>query len=395
MISYNTKLLGSQEDLESLIQLLEYERLAFNEASKIQFNEPKKSIVILHSKFYHRIRQNNPEIPAQVLIRSEQGCLSAYRSAKSNKHKISKPIEKKRLSMRLDKRLFSQNKDDKYSINITTSNKRKKFKFILYSKLKDLFDKYDNYYDPLIYLDNNSNICICFSFDTKPKEKLNNKLCLGVDLGIRVSAATSDGRLIIDKKFNGEKRKLRFNKRKLQSKETKSSCKKINKLRYKEHNKNKNQTHLVANEILKTNADTIALENLKGIKAKKNKFQNKNTISQIPLYELRRVITYKAENQGKTILLVNPAYTSQTDSLTGNRDGERRGRRFYAKSGLVYDSDINAARNIGNRSKLPVSYGNILDGQGIVNCPNVSCKTNKVCKSGSQESVLQASMALA
>lgn len=80
--------------------------------------------------------------------------------------------------------------------------------------------------------------------------------------------------------------------------------------------------------------------------------------------------------------------TSQTDCLTDKLEGERKGRRFYAKSGLVYDADLNASRNIANRSKLPVSYGNILDGQGIVSCPNV-------CKPILQGSVLQASTALA
>jgi transposase len=64
--------------------------------------------------------------------------------------------------------------------------------------------------------------------------------------------------------------------------------------------------------------------------------------------------------------------------LTGKVEGERRGRRFYAKSELVYDADLNAARNIGNRSKLPVSLGGnaLLDGQGIVNCPNNVCKSS-------------------
>jgi IS605 OrfB family transposase len=386
VISYNTRLVGSQEDLQSLLKILEWERLAFNEASKIQFNEPKKSIVILHSKFYYKLRKSQPQIPSQVLIRGEQSCLSAYRSVKSNKHKIAKPIEKKRLSMRLDKRLYSQDKTDKYAIKITTADKRKKFKFVVYPKLKELFDKFP-YCDPLIYVDSNKNICICFSFENNP-EKLKQKLCLGVDLGVRIIAACSDGRLIRDKSFNARKRKLRHLKSRLKSKGSKSARKHLNKIRHKEHNVNKNQSHLVANEILKTNADTIALENLKGIKAKKHHAQNKNRISQIPLAELRRIITYKAENTGKTVILVNPYMTSQTDCLTGKLDGERKGRRFYAKSGLVYDSDLNAARNIGIRSKLPVSQGNLLDGQGIVNCPIV-------CKSSSQESVLQASMALA
>ena len=102
---------------------------------------------------------------------------------------------------------------------------------------------------------------------------------------------------------------------------------------------------------------------------------------------MRRILTYKAENIGKHVILVSPAYTSQTDSFSGLREGIRRGCRFYAKSGVVYDADLNAARNIGNRSKLPVSYGNILDGQALVNVPNV-CKTFALKATALQASIL-------
>jgi IS605 OrfB family transposase len=364
MITYNTKLIG---ECQGLKQILEYHKLVFNYASKEQFPEKTKSIVILHSKVYKNIRKSNPEIPSQVVIKAEQKVLSSYRSAKSNKHKLKKPIEKKNLSMRLDKRLYSI--PDKFSIRITTDDKRQTFKFVVYPKLKELLEKY-NYQDPLIY-ENNGDIYICFSFENK-QEKIKQRLALGVDLGIRRSAATSDGRLIIDKKFNGRKRKLRHLKDELKSKNTKSTRKKLRfSLKRKERNSNKNQTHLIANEVLKTNADTICLENLKSIKRKKNKYQNKRSISQVPLYELRRVITYKAENMGKTITLVSPSYTSQRDNVSGQIEGERRGCRFYSKNRMIYDADINAAINIAKMSKLPVSQTqNLTYGQATVNSPN-------------------------
>ena len=140
---------------------------------------------------------------------------------------------------------------------------------------------------------------------------------------------------------------------------------------------------------MRTDADTIVLENLKGIKVKKHKYQNKRSISQVPMFELRRIISYKAENQGKTVTLVSPSYTSQRDSVTGLIEGERRGCRFYSKNGLIYDADVNAAINIAKTSKLPVSQTNRLTyGQATVNSPIV-------CKSSAKSGVLQAPMALA
>lgn len=377
MITYSTRLIAeSQADSASLMQLLEWQRLVVNEASKLQFGG-KNSIVELHAKAYRKIRDSHPEIPSQVVIRGEDECLSHYRSAKSNKHKLTQPPVKKALSMRLDKRLYSKDKDDASVIKITTANGRTRFKLQMYPKLKALMDA-SVYKDPEIYV-RDGEVWIGLVFDIAPAKLEKPKLALGVDLGVRVSAACSDGRLIIDRKFNAEKRRLRYLKRCLQSKGTKSSRRHLKKLRRRERNKNNNQTHAIANAILKTDADTIALENLKGVKAKKHKFQNKNRVSQVPLFDLRAKLTYKALLLGKQVVTVNPAYTSQTDSLTGKREGERKGRRFYAKSGLVYDADLNAARNIGFRSKLPVSYGNILDGQGLVIAPIVcqSCRLQK------------------
>lgn len=364
MITYNTTLLG---DCQELKKLLEYERFVFNLASKEQLPETKNSLVVLHSKVYKNVRKSNPEIPSQVVIKAEQEVLASYRSTKSNKHKKSL-IVKKNLSMRLDKRLYSI--PDKFSIRITGATEgRKEYKFVVYPRLKELLEKYP-YQDPLIY-EHNGKICIAFSFDNKV-EKVKQRLALGVDLGIRRSAATSDGRLIIDKSFNERKRRLRHQKDILKSKGTKSARKKLRyKLQRKERNQNKNQTHLIANEVLKTEADTICLENLKSIKRKKNPYQNKHSISQVPLYELRRVITYKAENMGKNITLVCPFNTSKTDSITGKVGGERRGCRFYSKNGLIYDADINAAINIAKISKLPVSQTtNLTYGQVSVNRPN-------------------------
>jgi putative transposase len=375
-----------QSDLDDLKSMMIDHQKIFNIASPLQFVEKKNSIVVLHSKVYHNVRKQFPNVNSQVVIKAEQECLASYRSVKSNKHKLKKPIEKKNLSIRLDKRLYSFPTDR--SLKITTSSGKKSFKFQLYPKLVELLNKY-KYVDPLIYVENGE-IYISLPFDNKPKESLKQKLALGVDIGIRRTVALSDGRIIVDKKFNGDKRKLRHLKDSLKSKGTKSARKHLRKLRHKEANKNRNQSHLIANEVLRTEADTIVLENLKGIKVKKHKYQNKRSISQVPMFELRRIISYKAENQGKTVTLVSPSYTSQRDSVTGRIEGERRGCRFYSKNDLIYDADVNAAINIAKTSKLPVSQTNRLTyGQVVVNQPIV-CKP-----SVAQTEALQAPMALA
>ena len=388
MVTYNAELISTNPgDMNLIISLMEEYREVVNEASRLQFSDLKKLSCLkqLHNSFYHQTRGTHLDFPSQMVIRAEMECLATYKTIKSNKHNITKPFEKRNLSMRLDKRIYTHVVGEKAKIKITTKERKKEFQIKLYPKIQDLLNRYE-FVDPFLFV-RNGKLMIGLTFDTAVKE-IKPSLSLGVDLGIRRVAACSDGRLIIDKKFNSDKRKLRYLKSSLKSKGTKSANKHLKKLNHKE--KNKNKTHLVANEILKTNANIISLENLKGIKAKKYKTQNKNAISQVSFFELKRILTYKAKNMGKHICLVSPAYTSQIDNISGIKEGERKGCRFYAKSGLVYDADINAAINIARRSKHPISIGKYLDGQGVVNHP-IGCKS---LPSNSDSSVFQAHSSL-
>ena len=372
MESYVTEIRAeSKENLDALRQILVWQRDAYNFASEREFALKSFHIKKLHDECYRKIRDRWPEIPSQVVIKAEQDVLSAYRTVRKNKHKLVKPCVKRGLSIRLDQRLYSQ--ATKSGLRITTARGRKNFAFVIYPKLAALLEKF-SYSDPLVF-ERDGRLFAVLTFDSDaPKLPANN--ALGVDLGVRVPAACSDGRLIMDKPYNARRRKIRHAKRSLQSRGTSSARRKLKKLRRKERNAQRAQTHALANEILKTNATVVVLEDLKGVKRKRHAGQNKNYVSQAPFAELRRVVCYKAERRGMTALLVRPHYTSQEDSLTGKRLGERRGRRFYAENGLVYDADINAACNIARRSKLPFSRGNLLSGQARVNAPNV-CKSSR------------------
>lgn len=368
-LTYNTKLVFQNDsDKHKIVMMLEKQRFAWNECSKVKFNITTNSIVLLHEQFYTKFRQSQPEIPSQVVISAEQSVLSAYRTIKSNKQKLGKPPEKKNLSIRLDKRTYSH-KNGVFSI--ISLGKRVKCSPYIYPKLQGLISKY-RFYDPLLF-EKNGEVWICLTFDI-PEILSQNKLAVGVDVGICNLAATSEGNLYQDKQFNSRKRKLRFNKRKLQSKSktSKSARQKLKKLKRKERSINQNFSHHLANKIISdTKADTIVLENLKSIKVKKNKYQNKNRISQVPMFELRRILTYKALLHNKQVITVSPAYTSQIDHRTGKLDGRRIGGRYIGKDGQILHADCNAACNIALRSKLPCSISDYYAWQAKVNSPIV------------------------
>ena len=60
-----------------------------------------------------------------------------------------------------------------------------------------------------------------------------------------------------------------------------------------------------------------------------------------------------SNRRGSTVVLVNPAYTSQIDSRNGCLLGKRQGDRFYCFDGEVLDADQNAARNVLARLSDP------------------------------------------
>lgn len=373
VLGYNVKLnFRSAEEENIYSNTLESQRFTYNECSKLHFGAKSNSLVGLHNKFYKPFREKYPEIPSNVVIHTIQEVLSSYRSIKSNNHRITKPPEKKNLSIRLTKNTATL-KVHLSTISLTAiGGKRVKATFISYPKLQELINKYP-ICDPLIFK-RDGQIWLSLVFNT-PEIVPKNKLAVGVDLGICNFAATSEGNLYQDKKFTGRKRALRFNKRKLLSKAdtgSKSARRKLKKLRRKEHNANQNFSHHLANKIISgTTADTLVLEDLKSLKVKKHRYQNKNRISQVPMYELRRILTYKAPLAGKTVIVVSPAYTSQIDHRTGKKDGLRSGGRYIGKDGQLLHADCNAACNIALRSKLPCSISNYYAWQAKVNSPIV------------------------
>ena len=222
--------------------------------------------------------------------------------------------------------------------------------------------------DPTIFLRNGK---FYMSIPFKGQESpLKNDTCIGVDMGERRFAITSDGLMLNDKGYNARRRKIRYLKRCLQKKGTKSASRHKRKLSRKEQNQSTDMCNHIANAIIaSTTASIIVIEDLSNIKKKTSKsnegFKKKShnrRISQIPFYKFKQILSYKALLNGKRVETVSPFMTSQTDCTTGKKDGVRKNRRFYCKNGTVLDADWNAAINIARKSKHPSSFKTPLDG---------------------------------
>jgi putative transposase len=95
----------------------------------------------------------------------------------------------------------------------------------------------------------------------------------------------------------------------------------------------------------------LALENLKFQQGKVGSKALNRRLTQFPHGLLLKCIHNKAEMLGIPLLLVNPAYTSQTCFRCGNL-GDRQRHRFYCSHcGFTSHADLNAAFNILRRAK--------------------------------------------
>lgn len=366
--TYNIKINGEQGFKEFWVQLLTETTNAYNHCANVICEQKTPlTITAVHAACYEKIRNTFKSLPAQAVIRIQKEVLRAFRSQKSNRHKQAKTPKKHNLSMTLDKRMYSSFTWEGISIVSETPNKRKRFTFNLYPKIKEMFNT-SIAKDPVIFYRNNE-LWLSIPFEVQGKMPCNNN-CIGVDMGIKRLFTTSDGIAFRDKNYLTRRRKLRYLKRTLESVGTRSANKHLYKLRKKERKLSKDMCHRATNALLKsTDASVIVIEDLSNIKKSTSKSANgfkrtrhNNMLSQVPFYMFKEILTYKATLAGKQVVSVSPQYTSQIDSRTGKKDGKRLGCRYYCSDGVVLDADWNASVNIAKKCKHPLTNKLPIDG---------------------------------
>lgn len=357
--TYNIELIMSDTTRSHWMNLLAQTRDAFNMCAQlVTSNDIRLQLVPVHQTCYDTLRKQFPDIPSQGIIRVQKNVLAMLRAIKANKHD-SVP-SKKSLSLQLDKRLYSNLTKEGISLSNGKRGHREKCTFRLYDKVRELFDNCTTA-DPTIFArDGRLFLAVPFEIPSLP---CNDDNSIGVDLGMKRLFVTSEGKSFIDKAYLKRRRKLRYLKRCLQSKGTRSAKRHLHKVRRKERNLTKDMVERATDALLgSTKASVLVLEDLTKIKGRTSRTsdgfkraRHNNAMSQVPFYEFKERLTTKATLVGRRVESVSPAYTSQTDSRTGKRDGKRHGCRYYCSDGIVFDADWNAAVNIAKRGKHPFS----------------------------------------
>jgi len=185
--------------------------------------------------------------------------------------------------------------------------------------------------------------------ETPKKVAINENTTVGIDLGIKDFAITSNGEVFNNPKYlKKSQSKLKYIQRKYSKSKGKRTKKQLSLIHEKITNKRKDFLHKISTQLVREN-QTIALETL----AVKNMVKNHclaQAISDASWSTFVSMIEYKANWQGKNVLRIGKfAPSSKTCSFCGyiNKELTLKDREWTCKKcDTTHDRDINAAINI-------------------------------------------------
>ena len=343
------KLAPEPEQSAALLRTLEAFNAACNDIAGVAFAHRLANKIELQKLVYYDIRQRFG-LSAQMCIRAIAKVAEAYKLDRKKR-----PAFRAHGSMTYDERILSFPRVDRASLLTLDGRIEVPFRFGEYQAAR--LDRVRGQAD-LLY--RNGVFSLACTVDAPEATPTEPSECLGVDLGIINIAATSAGEILNDS--SGPKHahvnivRARYSRMrtKLQKKGTKSAKRLLRKRSGRERRFARDVNHCISKAICSTAQGTqrgIALENLQGIRNRAGQTVRKRqrrVLHSWAFFQLRSFIAYKAQMAGVRLVLVNPAYTSQTCSHCGHREKANRKSRskfLCVACGYAANADLNAAVN--------------------------------------------------
>lgn len=340
-ITIKCKLNPAQEQIKTLDKTLFRCLEALNYISNIAFKNKCYNRVALHHLTYYKVKSKF-NLSAQTITGIRDKVAYSYKSENKKEHIFKKAI----LPLNFTRTVSFKGPE---VVSISTIKGRQKIPLILGDYQKEMLSKAIKFCDSeLIKRDKKFYLNIIIEIPDEPLKEA--KDIIGVDIGIKNLAVCSTGQ-----KFTGEqvqKVRDRYNRLRssLQSKRTRSAKRHLKKMSGREQRFMRDTNHAISKRIVELanqSNSAIALEDLTNIRktARQRKAQ-RGTFHRWAFYQLRQFISYKAQKIGIPVILIAPAYTSQTCSACGVL-GVRDGQNFHCPScSFQADADWNASRNI-------------------------------------------------
>jgi IS605 OrfB family transposase len=357
------KLLPSVEQSNTLKRTLEIANQTCNQISEMAWESKTFKQFALHHAVYHGIREST-KLTAQMVIR----CISKV----SDAYKTSKKVQRrfKRLgSVAYDSRILRFYQDKKL-VSIWVHGLGRALIPYTAGKRQLLFLQHQAGETDLVFRQGQWFLLTCCDVLEPETRKVNG--LIGIDLGVENIVVRSDGGRMSSQMV--ESKRIWFSNRRatLQSVGTKSAKRRLKKLSGRQARYQRDVNHRISKKLVRFAKRTnrgLALEDLKGINTRTRATSKPNRAKRMnwSFFQLRSFIEYKARGAGVLVVLVNPAYTSQTCNVCGFVSKENRPTQHQFKClacGFEIHADWNAALNIRDRGFSMI--------KGHVNIPMVS-----------------------
>jgi putative transposase len=349
------KLAPTPEQHAALQRTLEAFNAACNAIAAVAFAEQTANKIALQKLVYYDVRQQFG-LSAQMTIRAIAKVAEAYK----RNRKIT-PSFRPHGAMVYDERILSFPRIDR--VSLLTLDGRVELPFRLGPYQAGRWDRVRGQAD-LLYRKSANTFFLAVTIDSPEPSPTETADFLGVDLGVITLAATSDGELLnqavgpIHMDVNTARARYNRMRQELQAKGTKSAKRLLRKRSGRERRFVRDVNHCISKAIVQTAQGTargIALEDLQGIR---ERIRTRGTVAgkrqrrvlhNWAFFQLRAFMAYKAALAGVRVVLVNPAYTSQTCSRCGHCERANRHSQasFHCRAcGFVCHADLNAAENI-------------------------------------------------
>lgn len=342
-LTLKIKLLPTDEQAKLILDTMKEANYVCNSISDVAWEKRIFNNFKLHHEVYHSYKSTF-KLSSQILVRCIAKVADAYKLDKKVKREF-RPLG----SIGYDSRIITYKTND--IVSLWTINGRLKIPFICHNQ--NYFPYIKGEAD-LVYKKGKFYLFQTVDIPDEPVKDIES--FIGVDFGQTDIAVLSDGTIYNSESLKKIRKKYSKVRASVQSKGTKGAKKLLKRLSGRERMFVSINNHTISKQIVakaKTENKGIAIEDLSKIRftAKIKSKAQKTELNRWSFYQLRQFLIYKALLNGVKLVVIPPAYTSQTCSACqhiGTKENSfRKGKKFACTNcGNVADSDVNAAHNI-------------------------------------------------
>jgi putative transposase len=341
------------EQADALLETLRQHTMCFNTVAAHGWEHREKNGVRLHHATYYKLREQFPNLPANLVIAARVRATEAVKSALARKRKGRKTSCPTSVlaPIRYDARTYTI-KSQQGIVSLSSVAGRLKIPFSANPYARNLMNQVIGF-DSADLIWRKGRFWLNVTVTIPNMEFQASGDIVGVDLGLNHPAVCSNNRFFGEKCWKEIERRYFRLKRALQAKGTCSAKRHLRKLARKVNRFRRDCDHVLSRRIVDSvqPGTVIVLENLEHIRdrAKQRGKASRRRLHSWSFARFRMFLTYKAEAKGCKVVTIDPRYTSQTCSRCGyaHRSNRLSQSRFLCRTcGFELNADLNAARNI-------------------------------------------------